>query len=496
MKKISIMSIICVLLILAFSLTAGAVTLDDVRVVDTPNAKVRISGNTGVLDKVLTTSVFLIEGTELDDTNFETVTKKYTDVLNADSEGKFEKTFSVNGMDSSNTLKLFAVSEDGTKTDKNFKYYDADDVDVFLNNIATKTVNDLTEYQYSIGLNGNVFDVSAVAGYETMLLDNLKSASISSTMTLEQKLTRFFDAYNTSKLQAEFLGILKSGTSSDISNALNNSKYSSILASADLANYNNSSKVTNAEKSEILKAIKKSYTDMNSFLVEFNRLVTEYANNGQTGGGNGGGPGGGSGIGGGTNERDVTPIIDKNDDKTSKYFDDLKNVSWAVDAINALAEKKIVAGVGDRMFEPDATLTREAFAKMIVLATEMYDSSAKPAFNDANSGEWYDSYIASAKNSGFVSGISETEFGVGMNISRQDLAVMLYRATKAKGKVFTQKKTFADDYQIADYAKEAVSYLAGEGMISGMGDNLFAPNENATRAQAAKLIYSLIGGNK
>ena len=129
---------------------------------------------------------------------------------------------------------------------------------------------------------------------------------------------------------------------------------------------------------------------------------------------------------------------------------------------------------------------------MAVLALGMYDASAKSNFTDANSGEWYDSYIASAKNTGLINGLGDGAFGVGQNITRQDLAVILYKAALKQGRVFTNKKSFGDDYQIADYAKDAVSYLAGEGIISGMGDNVFAPTAKATRAQAAKLIYSLI----
>ena len=57
---------------------------------------------------------------------------------------------------------------------------------------------------------------------------------------------------------------------------------------------------------------------------------------------------------------------------------------------------------------------------------------------------------------------------------------------------FTQEKVFADNDEISDYAREAVSALAGSGIIDGVGDNTFAPNQTATRAQTAKLIWKLL----
>lgn len=90
--------------------------------------------------------------------------------------------------------------------------------------------------------------------------------------------------------------------------------------------------------------------------------------------------------------------------------------------------------------------------------------------------------------SGTVRGISEDLFGTGKSITRADMAVMAYRAaglSKADG------KTFADDGEIPDYAKEAVYTLNAAGIISGTGDNKFSPAASANRAEAAKIIYML-----
>lgn len=85
-------------------------------------------------------------------------------------------------------------------------------------------------------------------------------------------------------------------------------------------------------------------------------------------------------------------------------------------------------------------------------------------------------------------------FGVGKNITRQDMCVMIYRAATASGMEIkaSDYAEFADDASISDYAKEAVYSLRECGAVNGITETEFAPNENATRAQAAKIIYYLI----
>jgi len=76
-------------------------------------------------------------------------------------------------------------------------------------------------------------------------------------------------------------------------------------------------------------------------------------------------------------------------------------------------------------------------------------------------------------------------------ITRQDAAVILHRLISSV-KTIDGSVNFEDNANIADYAKEAVSSLAASGIISGMGNGNFAPTENLTRAQAAKLLCSVL----
>lgn len=178
-------------------------------------------------------------------------------------------------------------------------------------------------------------------------------------------------------------------------------------------------------------------------------------------------------------------------------FNDVEDVSWAWDAILYLSDNGIINGVGDNNFAPNSNIKREQIAKIITIAFNKNETGISSGFDDIENDGWSEEYIASAKKHGIMTGISDTSFGYGKEVTREDLCVTIYRAAKLAGKTFNlQKSDFSDYGEISEYAKEAVSYLAGSGIISGMGDGTFAPKRFATRAEAAKILYAVIGGTK
>lgn len=177
-------------------------------------------------------------------------------------------------------------------------------------------------------------------------------------------------------------------------------------------------------------------------------------------------------------------------------FTDIDNVAWAQEAINALADKGIISGRSEHIFDPDANITRAEFATIIVKAFGFEDADATvDEFADVTENDWYYSFVAAAYNNGIISGYDNGTFGSSDNITRQDMAVIIYRAANAAGvelNEVNEGKTFGDDAEIASYASEAVYALVKAGVINGMTDTEFAPTANATRAQAAKMTYELI----
>ncbi len=185
--------------------------------------------------------------------------------------------------------------------------------------------------------------------------------------------------------------------------------------------------------------------------------------------------------------------IQKNTGEKVIFEDVAQQTSWASEAVNTLYASGIVNGTSDATFEPNGQVTREQFAKMIMAMLGEGEQMTDSGFSDVKSNEWYAPYVAMAKESGIVNGVSETEFGVGHPITREQMATMIYRAGLLLGyKTNGTPKDFTDVAEISDYAKTAVDALTAGGVINGMSDGSFAPHSTATRAEAACMIYNLM----
>ena len=174
-----------------------------------------------------------------------------------------------------------------------------------------------------------------------------------------------------------------------------------------------------------------------------------------------------------------------------KSFEDLPKEHWAYDFIMTLVYSGHLNGMNDTEFAPDVNITREQFAKMLVSACDIFSGTASCDFIDLDEGHWAYRYIASAVGEGIISGYDDGSFGLERNITRQEMAVMVARAkTNLPEKV--QAADFSDQDEIADWAASSVLKMQRADIINGMPDGSFAPNANATRAQAAKIIYSIV----
>lgn len=176
---------------------------------------------------------------------------------------------------------------------------------------------------------------------------------------------------------------------------------------------------------------------------------------------------------------------------TKVTFDDINEATWAKEYIEKLAAAGYVNGKDGKNFRPNDYITREEFVKILVFALGLKADASETTFNDVPANAWYAGYVNVAYKNGIVNGNGAGGFGTGGNITRQDLATMVYRASKMKSNVPASK--FADDGEIAEYAKEAVYTLNSAGVLNGKGDNKFAPKALATRAEASKIIYLAIG---
>ena len=200
------------------------------------------------------------------------------------------------------------------------------------------------------------------------------------------------------------------------------------------------------------------------------------------------------GPSGGSISIGVSVVTQKPETVKKNKFSDIYNYSWAEDAIYDLQERGIIAGVSEDKFAPEAELTREQAVKILCISAGIDAKNEPSGFLDVDESAWYAGYVKAAKDAGFVSGISETQFGVGKKITRQDFAVMIQRVFDLKGS--SQTPNFNDYESVSDYAKDAVKTLSEKGIISGYTGGNFKPFNNCQRAEAAVIIYRVLGGNR
>ena len=240
-----------------------------------------------------------------------------------------------------------------------------------------------------------------------------------------------------------------------------------------------------------------NFSTINEIITAFNNSVYNSGKKESSGGGSSGGGGGSKS----SFSSGMTPLpqlkpaepITKTD--INDVFSDLGEYGWAINKIDELYEKGIINGDGNGKFNPELSVTREEFVKMLCLAVLKTDYTEECTFADVSRNDWYYKYVAAACNAGIVTGIDEKNFGSGMYITRQDAAVMICRALEASGIPISadgENAVFDDSESIADYAVQAVAAMKKLRIINGMGDNRFCPEELCTRAQAAVIFGNTI----
>lgn len=171
-------------------------------------------------------------------------------------------------------------------------------------------------------------------------------------------------------------------------------------------------------------------------------------------------------------------------------FNDISN-SYAKDAINKLVEAGILNGNGSGQFNPTGKISRQDFAIILVkgLGLDIEPPTATPTFSDVPTSHYAYKYVEAAVKAGLLKGTGGGQFGLGQNLSRQDMAVIFARALGVNTQGYGQSLTFSDADQIADYAKDAVGFAVANGLLTGTGGGKFDPTRIADR-QSVALVAS------
>lgn len=271
----------------------------------------------------------------------------------------------------------------------------------------------------------------------------------------------------------------------------------SALLQLDLSDYEEST-----DKAEVIRlTMERSYQSIKDLRSAFYAAVSKVKeDNKNSHGGSGSGSGSGS-SGGGTAsfinwDMDSTnePGNQNSNQGTSSIFSDVPDGHWGASSIHALYERGVINGAGNGKFLPDNAVTRAEFSKILMGSLfGDYQAADRAAFADVSENDWFCNAVNAAAELGIITGNGDGSFLPNETVSRQDMAVMLYRALIKSGAEFRAESLgFADDNEISEYAKEAVSLLGGAGILNGMENGSFHPDGELSRAQAAKALYEAL----
>ncbi len=174
----------------------------------------------------------------------------------------------------------------------------------------------------------------------------------------------------------------------------------------------------------------------------------------------------------------------------SKRFADVPAESWAADAAAFASARELFGGTGPDTFSPGAPMTRGMLAAVLHNLEGNPVQAASVRFSDVEDGAWYAAGIRWAAACGIVDGYSGGLFGPGDTITREQLAVMLWRYAGRPAPT-RLRLDFPDADQVSSWALDALCWAAEQGILNGRG-NLLAPSGFATRAEAAQMLKNFL----
>lgn len=173
-------------------------------------------------------------------------------------------------------------------------------------------------------------------------------------------------------------------------------------------------------------------------------------------------------------------------------FDDVKAADWFYNSVKYVHENKLMSGLSTAMFGSYEVLSREQFATILYrMNGSPQVSAATTTFSDVPSNTWYTKAVIWANANKIISGYNTYIFGTGDPITREQMAVMMYRYGKYMGynvNARTNISRFSDASKVSPYAIDAMQWAVAEGIISGNADGTLNPQGNATRVECASII--------
>lgn len=195
-------------------------------------------------------------------------------------------------------------------------------------------------------------------------------------------------------------------------------------------------------------------------------------------------------------------------DNTESHFTDVLTNNWQFSFAKYAVDNNLMAGTGTDAygrvtFLPDKAITREEFVQVLYNAEGKPVVESEKVFPDVAEGGWYKNAVLWAFENNIASGLGDGNFGIGRKITRQDLALMLYKYASLKGYSLDATADtilqYGDGSAVSDYAKTAMDWAVTNGILSGKGTagkplSTFRldPAGTATRAECAAMLRNFM----
>ncbi|MDY0257138.1 S-layer homology domain-containing protein [Gudongella oleilytica] len=182
-------------------------------------------------------------------------------------------------------------------------------------------------------------------------------------------------------------------------------------------------------------------------------------------------------------------------------FTDLTDeFAFAKSAIEGLAQKGIVNGKGNDLFDPAGSFTRAEFCKIAVVSLGYELVEYKGGFSDVKASDWFAPYVQTAVDNGIFTGYPDGTFMPIKVINRQEIAAVAGRAAvmaevvaqEKLNKFVMEKSNYEDKLLVPEWAANEVAWLEAQGVFAGVAEGQFQPTKVVNRAEAAVIVYNTL----
>ena len=187
--------------------------------------------------------------------------------------------------------------------------------------------------------------------------------------------------------------------------------------------------------------------------------------------------------------------VDENPGTGVNPFTDISEKDWFYGDVMFVYENGLMLGTSKTLFSPHETAMRGMMATILWRMEGSPVPKGKNSFTDVEAGKWYADAITWTAENGIFAGYGKDKFGPDDPITREQLAAIFYRYADYKGYDLTVKgdlDKFKDADKITDYAKTAMQWAVGSGLVKGKSGNLLDPQGTATRAEIAAMLHRFI----